>query len=78
MPKQLNDVKIAILTCPFEPPKPKTKHKVGYYVKGNTLRHLRVFCGGQLELEQRRGGGGMRMHAVDHTGVDGHTVSSAS
>jgi len=28
MPKQLNDVKIAILTCPFEPPKPKTKHKV--------------------------------------------------
>jgi hypothetical protein len=21
-------VKIAILTCPFEPPKPKTKHKV--------------------------------------------------
>jgi T-complex protein 1 subunit epsilon len=28
MPKELNDVKIAILTCPFEPPKPKTKHKV--------------------------------------------------
>ncbi|KAG9510515.1 T-complex protein 1 subunit epsilon [Fragariocoptes setiger] len=28
MPKQLNDVKIAILTCPFEPPKPKTKHKL--------------------------------------------------
>jgi T-complex protein 1 subunit epsilon len=28
MPKQLQDVKIAILTCPFEPPKPKTKHKV--------------------------------------------------
>jgi len=28
MPKQLHDVKIAILTCPFEPPKPKTKHKV--------------------------------------------------
>jgi len=29
MPKELRDVKIAILTCPFEPPKPKTKHKVG-------------------------------------------------
>lgn len=29
MPKQLTDVKLAILTCPFEPPKPKTKHKVG-------------------------------------------------
>ena len=28
MPKHLKDVKIAILTCPFEPPKPKTKHKV--------------------------------------------------
>mmetsp|Transcript_36731 Transcript_36731/g.108309 ORF Transcript_36731/g.108309 Transcript_36731/m.108309 type:complete len:536 (-) Transcript_36731:723-2330(-) len=28
MPKVLTDVKIAILTCPFEPPKPKTKHKV--------------------------------------------------
>ena len=28
MPKELRDVKIAILTCPFEPPKPKTQHKV--------------------------------------------------
>merc|ERR1712186_205033 len=28
MPKELKDVKIAILTCPFEPPKPKTKHKM--------------------------------------------------
>lgn len=28
MPKILKDAKIAILTCPFEPPKPKTKHKV--------------------------------------------------
>lgn len=28
MPKVLRDVKIAILTCPFEPPKPKTKHKL--------------------------------------------------
>jgi len=28
MPKQLKDVKVAILTCPFEPPKPKTKHKL--------------------------------------------------
>merc|ERR1712130_1024389 len=26
MPKELKDVKLAILTCPFEPPKPKTKH----------------------------------------------------
>jgi len=26
MPKIIKDAKIAILTCPFEPPKPKTKH----------------------------------------------------
>ncbi|CAJ0627997.1 1425_t:CDS:2 [Entrophospora sp. SA101] len=28
MPRQIHDAKIAILTCPFEPPKPKTKHKL--------------------------------------------------
>lgn len=28
MPKELNDVKLCILTCPFEPPKPKTKNTV--------------------------------------------------
>lgn len=28
MPKDLKDVKLCILTCPFEPPKPKTKHKL--------------------------------------------------
>jgi T-complex protein 1 subunit epsilon len=28
MPKEVLDAKIAILTCPFEPPKPKTKHKI--------------------------------------------------
>lgn len=28
MPKVLKDAKIAILTCPFEPPKPKTKHRL--------------------------------------------------
>ena len=28
MSKNIKDAKIAILTCPFEPPKPKTKHKV--------------------------------------------------
>mmetsp|Transcript_24196 Transcript_24196/g.29343 ORF Transcript_24196/g.29343 Transcript_24196/m.29343 type:complete len:537 (-) Transcript_24196:464-2074(-) len=28
MQKDIKDAKIAILTCPFEPPKPKTKHKV--------------------------------------------------
>ncbi|CEG46742.1 t-complex protein epsilon subunit [Plasmopara halstedii] len=28
MPKEVNDAKMCILTCPFEPPKPKTKHKL--------------------------------------------------
>jgi T-complex protein 1 subunit epsilon len=28
MRKEFRDAKIAILTCPFEPPKPKTKHKI--------------------------------------------------
>jgi T-complex protein 1 subunit epsilon len=28
MPKEVKDAKMAILTCPFEPPKPKTKSKV--------------------------------------------------
>lgn len=28
MTKRIEDAKIAILTCPFEPPKPKTKHKI--------------------------------------------------
>ena len=28
MMKEIEDAKIAILTCPFEPPKPKTKHKL--------------------------------------------------
>lgn len=28
MAKEVTDCKIAILTCPFEPPKPKTKHKL--------------------------------------------------
>ncbi|KAH3703820.1 T-complex protein 1 subunit epsilon-like [Dreissena polymorpha] len=28
MPKEVKDARIAILTCPFEPPKPKTKHNM--------------------------------------------------
>ncbi|XP_001363952.1 T-complex protein 1 subunit epsilon [Monodelphis domestica] len=28
MPKEVKNARIAILTCPFEPPKPKTKHKL--------------------------------------------------
>lgn len=28
MPRSVQDAKLAILTCPFEPPRPKTKHKL--------------------------------------------------
>lgn len=28
MPKIVKDAKLCLLTCPFEPPKPKTKHKL--------------------------------------------------
>ncbi len=28
MPHTVRDAKLAILTCPFEPPRPKTKHKL--------------------------------------------------
>ncbi|KAI8388903.1 T-complex protein 1 subunit epsilon [Radiomyces spectabilis] len=28
MPREVRDAKLAILTCPFEPPRPKTKHKL--------------------------------------------------
>lgn len=28
VPQKVENAKIAILTCPFEPPKPKTKHKL--------------------------------------------------
>lgn len=28
MPREISNAKIAILTCPFEPPKPKTKHRL--------------------------------------------------
>lgn len=28
MPKRIENAKICVLTCPFEPPKPKTKHKL--------------------------------------------------
>jgi T-complex protein 1 subunit epsilon len=28
MVKEIKDAKVVILTCPFEPPKPKTKHGI--------------------------------------------------
>ncbi|VDD75722.1 unnamed protein product [Mesocestoides corti] len=42
MPKQVNDAKIAILTCPFEPPKPKTKHNL-FVENAEDYRKLRQY-----------------------------------
>merc|ERR1712179_464376 len=42
MPKVLKDVKLAILTCPFEPPKPKTKHKLDV-TNAEDYRNLREY-----------------------------------
>jgi T-complex protein 1 subunit epsilon len=38
MPKEVEDARLAILTCPFEPPKPKTKHKLGIKSKESYQR----------------------------------------
>lgn len=42
MPKVLRDVKLAILTCPFEPPKPKTTHKLDV-TSAEDYRALRAY-----------------------------------
>uniref|UniRef100_A0A2M4A6N5 T-complex protein 1 subunit epsilon n=1 Tax=Anopheles triannulatus TaxID=58253 RepID=A0A2M4A6N5_9DIPT len=42
MPTTLKDVKLAILTCPFEPPKPKTKHKLDV-TSADDYRKLREY-----------------------------------
>lgn len=42
MPKVLKDAKIAILTCPFEPPKPKTTHKLDI-TSGADFERLREY-----------------------------------
>ena len=39
MPKLVKDAKMCILTCPFEPPKPKTKHKVRMSVYDTRALH---------------------------------------
>ncbi|KAI5960908.1 CCT5 [Candida theae] len=46
MPKEVKDCKIAILTCPFEPPKPKTKHKLDI----STVEEFKVL----QEYEQKK------------------------
>nr|KAF6354495.1 chaperonin containing TCP1 subunit 5 [Myotis myotis] len=56
MPKEVQDARIAILTCPFEPPKPKTKHKLDvtsvedYKALQNDLPAVRWVGGPEIEL----------------------------
>lgn len=40
MPKEVKDARMAILTCPFEPPKPKTKHKLDVTSAGDYKKLL--------------------------------------
>merc|ERR1719506_2396015 len=52
MPKEVRDPKIAILTCAFEPPKPKTKHKMDIRSAEDyhNLQAVRWVGGVELEL----------------------------
>lgn len=61
MPKQVKDCKIAILTCPFEPPKPKTKHKLDI----SSVEEFRVL----QEYEQKK-----FQEMIDHVKKSGANV----
>ena len=52
----VKDAKLAILTCPFEPPKPKTKHKLDV-TSVEDYRKLRAYEQEQFEgMVQQVGG----------------------
>ena len=52
----MKDAKLAILTCPFEPPKPKTKHKLDI-TSVEDYRKLRAYEQEQFEgMVQQVGG----------------------
>jgi len=66
MPSTVKDAKIAILTCPFEPPRPKTKHKLDIesveeykklreYEKEKFLDMIKRYVGSRSEKGPRRG-----------------------
>ncbi|KZP00525.1 hypothetical protein CALVIDRAFT_493737 [Calocera viscosa TUFC12733] len=48
MPRTVHDAKIAILTCPFEPPRPKTKHKLDI-TSVEEYRKLQAYEKGKFE-----------------------------
>lgn len=53
MPRVVRDAKLAILTCPFEPPRPKTKHKLDI-TSAEEYRKLQVYEQGKFEEMIRR------------------------
>lgn len=59
MPSVVRDARIAILTCPFEPPRPKTKHKLDIesveeyqklreYEREKFLEMIKMYVGSRL------------------------------
>eukprot|EP00983_Pelagomonas_calceolata_P113173 1159958-Pelagomonas_calceolata.AAC.12 len=71
MPKELKNVKIAILTCPFEPPKPKTKHKAQRRLGHGTLSIPAVSV--LMRSKPGRGHMGTCTHAMhSHAFTNGH------
>jgi len=38
MPREITDAKICILTCPFEPPRPKTKYNIDITTKEDYMK----------------------------------------
>lgn len=61
MPKIVENCKIAILTCPFEPPKPKTKHKLDI----STVEEFKVL----QDYEQKK-----FQEMIDHVKASGANV----
>ena len=55
----VKDAKLAILTCPFEPPKPKTKHKLDV-TSVEDYRKLRAYEQEQFEGMVQQVGGSFR------------------
>ncbi|XP_054721128.1 T-complex protein 1 subunit epsilon-like [Uloborus diversus] len=53
MPKDVKDAKLAILTCPFEPPKPKTKHKLDVTSVGSYQELVKYEQDKFVEMVQR-------------------------
>merc|ERR1712154_380816 len=61
MPKQIDNAKIAILTCPFEPPRPKTKYNIDITTSEHYMALHRIE---QKELPAVRWIGGVELELI--------------